>query len=751
MSVDVTNGRADSSVVEQLSGTHDPIDEVARQRAELRRSARAALGIAGEDDASPPPLRATLKAKDVGWYPLLALGVLVIVDQFQAYGFQILGPDIARSLGLSKGTIAGLVSLKLIALSFAALGMSAYVQNKPRRHIVSIVAAFAWSITTLFTGFVTGFASLLIVSLLDGASSGSQDSVHQPLLMDSYPPEARVRAFSAYRVAAFAGSIIAPLIVAGTTGLLAFTWRGVFVAMGGFTILAAFFVVRLKDPGFGRWDTGRVRELVRAGATSDKRSEIEEHTKLHFFEICRRLLLIPTQRKILIAFGVLGVMIVPFNTFFFFYLDERWGLGPEQRALFLVYVSAVAVVALTFFGRRGEELFRRDPARLIRATGWGLILMIVSIGIGATMPFFFLMAFFFGVAFSLIASVLPGFYVALLAIVPPPMRPHASALAGIYQAAIGGFAGALLLGSIDRRFGIGGAMVALVVPGVIGALILRSAARTVNEDLDRMINDVVEEEEITKQTHAGEHLPLLACRHIDFSYGQVQVLFDVSFSVDEGEMVALLGTNGAGKSTLLRVISGLGLPSRGSVRLHGADITFLDAERRLGLGISQIPGRSIFGPLSVVENLKLLSYTHGRNHKAIQQGIEASFEAFPVLEERKDQAAQTLSGGEQQMLALSKALILKPRLLLIDELSLGLAPTIVASLLETVRKINQQGTAVVLVEQSVNIALSLVQHAYFMERGQIRFDGPADDLMGRDDLLRSVFLQGAAAATGSTG
>lgn len=376
-----------------------------------------------------------------------------------------------------------------------------------------------------------------------------------------------------------------------------------------------------------------------------------------------------------------------------------------------------------------------------------ILLTVVFIALGAAAPFFVLMALLFGIALSLVAALVPAFYVALLAIVPPTMRPHAASIAGAAISLIGGFAGSLLLGSVDRRFGITGSLIAVSIPGVIGALILRSAARTINDDVDRMIEEVVEEEEIKKLTGSGTKLPLLACRNIDFSYGQVQVLFDVSFTVDEGEMVALLGTNGAGKSTLLRVISGLGLPSRGSVRLHGADITFLDAERRLQLGISQIPGRSIFGPLSVAENLRLWSYSLGRNSRAIDAGLQASFEAFPVLQERRDQAAQTLSGGEQQMLALSKALILKPRLLLIDELSLGLAHAVVGSLLDTVRKINESGTAVVLVEQSVNIALSLVQHAYFMERGQIMFDGPADELLGRDDLLRSVFLKGAAAAT----
>jgi ABC-type branched-subunit amino acid transport system ATPase component/MFS family permease len=726
----------------------DVLDAAEQERAELRSSARAALGISGDDAGPVGSLRKTLKQVGVGWYPLLALGVLVVVDQFQATGFAIMGPEVARSLGLSKGAIAGAIALKLAVISLATLPMAAYVQNAPRRHTVAIVTAFAWSVVTLGTGFIVGVAGLLAVLLLDGASTGSTTAVHQPLLMDTYPPRVRVRTLSFYQGFLFAGRILAPLLIAGLTGFAAFTWRGVFVVMGVVSLMGAFFAVKLRDPGFGHWDTGRVRELVRQGDVSEKRSELEERTRLGFFEIVRRLLLIPTQRRILLAFAVLGVMVVPLNTFLFFFLDERWGMGPEQRAVFDAYLAAVATFGLIVFARRGEALFRKDPARLIRATSNVLLGTITLIAAGALMPVFPLMALTLGIAFALVATLTPAFYIALLSIVPPNMRPHASALAGIYIGLFGGILGSVLLGSVDKRYGIVGAMVAISIPGLIGALMLRGAARTINDDLNRMIDEVVEEEEIQQLVTAGEHLPLLSCRKIDFSYGQVQVLFDVSFTVAEGEMVALLGTNGAGKSTLLRVISGLGLPSRGSVRLDGSDITFLDAERRVRLGIAQIPGRSIFGPLSVADNLRLLSYSHGRNARAIEEGIEASFDAFPVLERRRNQPAQTLSGGEQQMLALSKALILKPRLLLIDELSLGLAPAVVASLLDMVRRINQEGTAVVLVEQSVNIALSVVNHAYFMERGQIRFDGKAEDLLGRGDLLRSVFLQGAAAAEG---
>src|SRR5262249_42930992 len=148
--------------------------------------------------------------------------------------------------------------------------------------------------------------------------------------------------------------------------------------------------------------------------------------------------------------------------------------------------------------------------------------------------------------------------------------------------------------------------------------------------------------------------------------------------------------------------------------------------------------------MTVTENLRAMAYHHGRNRHAIEAGMEASYDAFPTLAGRRNQLASTLSGGEQQMLALSTAFIVRPRLLLIDELSLGLAPKVVGELLAMVRRINQAGTAIVLVEQSVNVALSIVQHAYFMEKGEIRFDGEASELLARPDLLRSVFLEGAS-------
>ncbi|MEX2393074.1 MAG: MFS transporter, partial [Actinomycetota bacterium] len=560
------------------------------------------------------------------------------------------------------------------------------------------------------------------------------------------PPEARVRSLSYYVGFNNAGNVFAPLLVAVCTATFALTWRGTFVVLGAFSLLACLTAVGLRDPGFGRWDTEQIRGTVREGELLTVEGVAHSDVELGFGEIIRRLLLVPTIRRLLIGQAVFGGMAIPFQTFLAFFLDERWNLGPGARGLFTAYLGVMSILALAIYGKRGEALYRRDPGSVMTFAAALILSAVGFICFAGLVPNLPLVIASFGFAFACLAVFVPSINIAALSIVPSGMRPHAAALFGI-STAVGGIAGALLLGSVDSQYGIVGTMVSLVVPGVIGAIAVRSAAPFVAADLDRMIDATVEDEEIKQIAESGGRLPMLAARKIDFSYGHVQVLFDVDFTVDDGEMVALLGTNGAGKSTLLKVISGIGPPSAGSVRFRGSDITYLDAERRLRLGITQIPGgRAVFGSLDVVGNLRVFGYSIGRDRRGVEQAIERCFAAFPRLAERKDQRASTLSGGEQQMLGLSKGLMLRPRLLLVDELSLGLAPVVVAQLFDMVKAINADGTAVVLVEQSVNIALNLVEHAYFMEKGEIRFDGKSADLLKRDDLLRAVFLGGASKA-----
>jgi ABC-type branched-subunit amino acid transport system ATPase component len=217
----------------------------------------------------------------------------------------------------------------------------------------------------------------------------------------------------------------------------------------------------------------------------------------------------------------------------------------------------------------------------------------------------------------------------------------------------------------------------------------------------------------------------------------------VELEVRKGEVLALLGTNGAGKSTLLRALSGLGIPDRGVVRLKGRTLTYVDAEVRFREGIVQLRGgQGIFPELSVDENLRAALLGTRRGAVDAPARTEAVLDLFPSLATSRRLAARDLSGGQQQMLSLAMALLHDPELLLIDELSLGLAPVVVQELLGVVERLKGEGLTMVVVEQSVNVALAVADRAVFMEKGRIRFEGPAEELARRDDLVRAVFLGG---------
>jgi branched-chain amino acid transport system ATP-binding protein len=239
---------------------------------------------------------------------------------------------------------------------------------------------------------------------------------------------------------------------------------------------------------------------------------------------------------------------------------------------------------------------------------------------------------------------------------------------------------------------------------------------------------------------------VLRLEGINALYGPVQVLFGIELEINEGEIIALLGTNGAGKTTILRVVSGVLKPATGSVTFKGESILGLRPPEIVRKGIVQMPGgRGVFAGMSVHENLEIAGFLYGKDSKRRNHMIEKVFEFFPVLAERRKQVAGTMSGGQQQMLTLAKSFIMDPDLLLIDELSLGLAPNLVDQLLDIVRRLNKEGVAVLIVDQHVDLALDVASRAYFLERGMIKFSGASEDLKGRDDLLRSVFLRGSMA------
>ncbi|HEX9969083.1 MAG TPA: ABC transporter ATP-binding protein [Acidimicrobiales bacterium] len=245
-------------------------------------------------------------------------------------------------------------------------------------------------------------------------------------------------------------------------------------------------------------------------------------------------------------------------------------------------------------------------------------------------------------------------------------------------------------------------------------------------------------------------MALLQVSDIDVFYGSVQALRGVSLQVEAGERVALLGANGAGKTTTLRTISGLLAPRRGSINFAGEEIGGLPAHQVVGKGVAHGPeGRALFPGLSVEENLRFGWLPKRKDKDSFEPALERAFTYFPRLKERRNQASGTMSGGEQQMLVVARALMSSPKLLIVDELSLGLAPKIVSLLFDIIRDVNSEGTAVLIVEQFVHMALANTDRAYVLTKGEVVLEGRSSDLLGSDELLES-YLGGGHGEAGAT-
>ncbi len=231
----------------------------------------------------------------------------------------------------------------------------------------------------------------------------------------------------------------------------------------------------------------------------------------------------------------------------------------------------------------------------------------------------------------------------------------------------------------------------------------------------------------------------LEVKNLNVGYGDVQVLWDIHFKVEEGMIVSLVGANGAGKSTLLKTISGLIRPMSGEIFFQGKSLTALSSKEIVGLGIVHVPeGRRLFPEMTVEENLLMGAFRRGKDPK-ITQDLDRVYGLFPRLKERRKQKAGSMSGGEQQMCAMARGLMANPKLLLVDEMSLGLAPLIVDDLIDIVKEIHQQGTTVFIVEQDVHLALANSDYGYVLATGHIMMEGPSQDLMANKEI-KEVFL-----------
>ena len=705
------------------------------------RAAVADLALVpGTGEGKPPPLLGILRRS--GFAPLVVLTASAMVTGTISNGIGILGPDIRSSFHLSD---AGLGALAFVAAA-AQIGWGmpvAVFADRGSRKNVAAVTLLVFSLTVPVMALVRNVWPFAFLYLLAAVGLGSSSTVHNAYLADAYPTQARARVFSWHNLSDPVSQTIGILLV-GFIASATHNWRwSLGLALVGIPVALATF--RLREPDKGANESSHI---LRA-AGMDVGSEQEHAPRVLIGSAVTRLLRIRSLYYELVSVAILGFAGTGIPLFGSLYFQRRWHLGVAQRADVFSIIGVSAFLGLPMAFLVGDRLFRRAPEKPLLLAGASITAFGGFFAVSLYMPHLWMVVALQFLAQAAVAPLSICIFQTLAATAPPEMRAICFGLFGVYALVFGGFAGGILLGAVSDASNVTTALTLVGPVCAVGGVLLVVGSRFVRHDITLVIEDVLERYAEGQRRRSGGAIPALQVHNLDFFYGTNQVLFDVNLEVAEGEVVALLGTNGAGKSTLLRAVSGLDHPHRGVIRIFGTNCTYLEPEQILGQGAALlVGGKMTFGGLSVRDNLRAGAYALRGTGAAVDRVVEAAVERFPELGERMDQPAGTLSGGEQQMLALARVLMTEPRLLMIDELALGLAPMTVERLIGIVREVNASGTTVVLVEQSINRAISLARHAFFLERGEIRFDGPTTELLDRPDLLRPVFLAGAAAEEG---
>ena len=658
-------------------------------------------------------LRAYLNGEALG--PIAALFALNALDELDSRTFEVLGPEIADHFGIDVGGFGIITVIAVVLIPFLVLPV-ALLADRRRRMPLAVLAGAIWATFSLATGLAPVLAVLVVARIGSTFGKTVNAPLHGSLIGDFYSPASRAKAFGLHALANPAGAAFAS-VVAGALAEV-FGWRAPFLVLAAPTALALLFVSRVEEPARGTYER---TELPAAPEWRETLHRLWAIRSLRYQWIGSAW----TTGSI---FGV-GIL-VPF------FLEDEFGVGPFGRGVIIAVgtaLSAAAVVVGTAVFQRRLDVSASGGLRMLCAVGSsagvGLVLLAIAPNVATFAAVLWLIMMVF-------AFVVPGLSAITALVAPPEMRAGAFAIAGVIALAGLGFSViGFLIGSGDLRWAL-----AVMAPVFLrGVGFFYKAASYLDVDVQRLHPDFVE------RARRTDDRILLETTGLTVSYSGVQVLFGIDLEVREGEILALLGTNGAGKSTTLNAISGIVEADGGNVFFDGEAITGEPPERTVARGIVQVPGgRGIFPGLTVEENLRMGGFLLRRQRGELDDRIDEAMRLFPRLAERRLQRAGSLSGGERQMLTLAQSFLLKPRLLLIDELSLGLAPAVVQDLLVAVRAMNAAGTTIVIVEQSVNLALTLAERAYFLEKGEVRFSGATADLLARRDLLRSVFLEGSA-------
>ena len=667
----------------------------------------------------------------------VVLMILNSLDELQTAAIAVLAPDIRDTFGVSDGTITFIASSSGAFVVLGAIPMG-WAADRMRRIPIIGWASIVFAAMVTLSGMAVNAFSFFWARFGVGIAKANTIPVHSSMIADTYPIGIRGRIGAIDKGMGRLIAVISPILVGGIAAIAngpgeVDGWRWTYYLLGIPVAIAAIAAFFLKEPQRGRWEK---EDVLGESFTEDDPLPVSMDAAFS------RLMRIKTVKSVVVGFSALGFGLFTAPVLENLWLEDKFGLESFERGAWATAAGLFTVLSLVYVGPKFDRLWRENPTRTLHMIG-------ALIGFSAifkpiqwampTVPLFIAFSIptlvMLNTAFAMVSPVMQ-------AIVPYRLRGSGTALITLYIFFIGGTGGGLISFMFADSWGPRVTTLVLTIPSaVLGGWIMYRGARHVRHDLSLNVQELFDEQDEQRRTSGDGEVPALQLNNIDFSYGPVQVLFDVAFEVKKGETLALLGTNGAGKSTILRVISGLGIPQRGVVRLGGRTVTYTSPQLRSRLGIQQLPGGTgVFSDMTVRQNLVMGSYIHRRDSVDVERRIASVLELFPDLERRQGQRASSMSGGQQQMLALARVLLHEPEILLIDELSLGLAPTVVQDLLELIERLQERGQTIILVEQSLNVALSIADRAIFLEKGQVRFAGSAQELLERDDLARAVFL-----------
>jgi len=667
----------------------------------------------------------------------VVLMILNSLDELQTAAIAVLAPDIRDTFGVSDGTITFIASSSGAFVVLGAIPMG-WAADRMRRIPIIGWASIVFAAMVTLSGMAVNAFSFFWARFGVGIAKANTIPVHSSTIADTYPIGIRGRIGAIDKGMGRLIAVISPILVGGIAAIAngpgeVDGWRWTYYLLGIPVAIAAIAAFFLKEPQRGRWEK---EDVLGESFTEDDPLPVSMDAAFS------RLMRIKTVKSVVVGFSALGFGLFTAPVLENLWLEDKFGLESFERGAWATAAGLFTVLSLVYVGPKFDRLWRENPTRTLHMIG-------ALIGFSAifkpiqwampTVPLFIAFSIptlvMLNTAFAMVSPVMQ-------AIVPYRLRGSGTALITLYIFFIGGTGGGLISFMFADSWGPRVTTLVLTIPSaVLGGWIMYRGARHVRHDLSLNVQELFDEQDEQRRTSGDGEVPALQLNNIDFSYGPVQVLFDVAFEVKKGETLALLGTNGAGKSTILRVISGLGIPQRGVVRLGGRTVTYTSPQLRSRLGIQQLPGgNGVFPDMTVRQNLVMGSYIHRSDSVDVERRIASVLELFPDLERRQDQRASSMSGGQQQMLALARVLLHEPEILLIDELSLGLAPTVVQDLLEVIERLQERGQTIILVEQSLNVALSIADRAIFLEKGEVRFAGSAQELLERDDLARAVFL-----------